>query len=606
MLAGTGWKTGTVGQTLTFNEHDSQLGFTAGTGEVTVVDDIAAQTQFQTHPLLADHGVVSGVTAAIPTRGLPFGVLAVFSTRKRVFTPDEVQFLLTAANTIGMAAERRRAETAMQKLAAFVKENPNPALEFSADGTITYLNAAAEKLTQAVGRAHPAELLPANFNEIAAVCLQSGTSRANLETKIGEHTISWSFHPVLSSQVVHCYGEDITARLNLEEQLLQSQKMESIGQLAAGVAHDFNNMLTIIQGHTSRLLMDPGLAPPVQDAALAVHGAAERAAGLTRQLLMFSRKNIMQPKPLNLREVVASLNKMLSRMLGETIALRFDCPQEPPPVYGDAGMIDQVLMNLAVNAHDAMPNGGTLAISVDECWVGPDYLEHHPDARMGHFVRLQMTDTGCGMSPKIRARIFEPFFTTKGVGKGTGLGLATVFGIVKQHAGWIEVASEVGRGTTFTIFFPASDETPVAAPGQTVVAAPAATGGSETILVVEDEIVLREMARDFLTDCGYQVLEASSGRQALQVWSERRSEIDLLLSDMKLPEGVSGMELAEKMIADQPALRVILTSGYSDDIVSPEMLARTNAKFLPKPYSYTDLTRMVRESLDKKSGTTAD
>ena len=601
LLAGTGWKPGVVGQTMTFDEQHSQLGFTSVTGEVVVVDDVAAQTQFKMPPLLAEYGVVSGVTTAIPTRGLPFGVLAVFATRKRVFTPDEVQFLLSAANTIGMAAERRRAEAAMQKLAAFVKENPNPALEMTGDGTITYFNAAVEKLALAVGRSQPGEILPADVGGIAAGCLQSGTSRANLETRIGDHTISWSFHPVLSSSVVHCYGEDITTRLNLEEQLLQSQKMESIGQLAAGVAHDFNNMLTIIQGHTSKLLSDPSLTSQVQDATLAVYGAAERAAGLTRQLLMFSRKNIMQPRPLNLHEVVANLNKMLGRLLGETIALKFECPQEPPPIYGDAGMIDQILMNLAVNAHDAMPNGGTLTVNVDECWVGPDYLEFHPEARIGHFVRLQMTDTGCGMSAKVRARIFEPFFTTKGVGKGTGLGLATVFGIVKQHAGWIEVASEVGRGTTFTIFFPASDETPVAGTGQPVVAAPAASGGSETILVVEDEMVLREMARDFLKDCGYKVLEAGSGREALQVWWQHRSKIDLLLTDMKMPEGVSGMELAEKMLAEQPGLRVIFTSGYSDDVVSPEMLARTNARFLPKPYSYADLTRIVRESLDDKS-----
>jgi len=606
MLAGTGWKADTIGQTYQFNENDSQLGFSAFTGEVTVVDDISIQTQFKLPPVLAAHGVVAGITAAIPTRGLPFGVLAVFTTQKRVFTPDEVQFLLSAANTIGMAAERRRAEAGMQKLASFVKENPNPALEMSADGSINYLNAAAEKLAQAVGRSHPREILPPDVSEIAANCLQSGASRSNWETKIGDRTISWSFHPVLSSNVVHCYGEDITTRLNLEEQLLQSQKMESIGQLAAGVAHDFNNMLTIIQGHTSRLLMDQNLAPAVQDATLAVYGAAERAAGLTRQLLMFSRKNIMQPRPLNLQEAVASLNKMLGRLLGETIVLRLECPQEPPPVYGDAGMIDQILMNLAVNAHDAMPKGGSLTIGVDECWIGPEYLEHHPDARIGHFVRLKMTDTGCGMPPKVRARIFEPFFTTKEPGKGTGLGLATVFGIVKQHAGWIEVLSEVGQGTTFAIFFPACDEMPAARSETTFITAPTTSRGSETILVVEDELVLREMARDFLKDCGYRILEANSGREALQVWGKYRAEIDLLLTDMKMPEGISGMELAEKMVAEQPALRVIFTSGYSDDIVSPESLERNNARFLPKPYSYADLTHLVRKALNHKRAGTPD
>src|ERR1017187_6207277 len=475
MLAGTGWKTGTVGQTMTFSGRDSQIGFTADTGEVAMMNDAAVQPQFKMPPLLSDHGVISGLTTAIPTRGLPFGVLAVFSRHRRIFTADEVQFLLSAANTIGMAADRRRAEADTQKLAAFVKENPNPALEMTADGTITYFNAAAERLMQATVRTRPAEILPDNTREIVAGCLQSGASRANLETKISEHTIAWSFHPVLSSNVVHCYGEDITTRLSLEEQLLQSQKMESIGQLAAGVAHDFNNMLTIIQGHTSRLLMDPGLSPQVQDATLAVQGAAERPAGLTRQLLMFSRKNLMQPRPLNLREAVANLTKMLGRLLGENIALHFECPHEPPAIYGDAGMIDQVLMNLAVNARDAMPKGGTLTVKVEECWISPDYLEQHPEARIGHFVRLQITDTGCGMSDKIRARIFEPFFTTKEPGKGTGLGLATVFGIVKQHAGWIEVASEVGHGTTFAVFLPASDAA-VAETAPAVVAAPAAGG----------------------------------------------------------------------------------------------------------------------------------
>jgi CheY-like chemotaxis protein len=196
----------------------------------------------------------------------------------------------------------------------------------------------------------------------------------------------------------------------------------------------------------------------------------------------------------------------------------------------------------------------------------------------------------------VRARIIEPFFTTKEPGKGTGLGLATVFGIVKQHAGWVEVASEVGKGSTFTIFFPTSDEMPPAA-APAAAAAPT-IGGSETVLVVEDELVLRDMARDFLKECGYRILEAGSGREALQVWGKYRSEIDLLLTDMKMPEGISGMELAEKMIAEQPALRVIFTSGYSDDIVSPEILQRNHARFLPKPYSYTDLTRMVRELLN--------
>ena len=604
MLAGTGWKSGVVGQTLAFDEKDSQPGFSADTGEVVVVPDLAGDPRFKPHPLLTEHGVVSGVTAAIPTRGKPFGVLAVFSTSRREFSSEEIQFLLAAANTIGMAAERKHAEMAMQKLAAFVKENPNPTLELDASGAVNYFNAAAQQLALAVGKTQPQDILPENFGEIAANCLQTGRSKYDLETRIGDRTFAWTLHPATTGDVVHCYGEELTGRLSLEEQLRQSQKMESIGQLAAGVAHDFNNMLTIIQGHSSRLLADPELAPGVQDAVLAVHGAAERAAGLTRQLLMFTRKNVMQPQPLDLRQVVGNMNKMLCRLLGETISLQFQPPANLPNIYGDPGMIEQVLMNLAVNARDAMPDGGTLTISLMEFSTGPGYLDYHPDARAGRFVRLQVTDTGCGMNASVRARIFEPFFTTKEVGKGTGLGLATVFGIVKQHAGWIDVTSEVGQGTTFTVYFPAS-EAPVPVEAEKPVIAAPVSGGTETVLVVEDELVLREMARDFLTDCGYRVLEAASGREALQIWGQHRTEIDLLLTDMKMPEGVSGMELAEHMLQDRPWLKIIFTSGYSDDVVSPEFLERTRSRFLAKPYAYSDLTQLVRECLDGKNVTTA-
>ena len=600
MLAGSGWKSDKAGQAIPFDETTSQAGFSASTGEVAVVADYPTQSQFQLHPLLAEHGVLSGVTAAIPTRGRPFGVLAVFSTHLRKFSSEEIQFLLAAANTIGMSAERKRAESAMQQLAAFVKENPNPALELDTAGEVNYFNGAAQQLALSVGKSHPREILPENYGEIAAECLKTGRSRADLETRIEKRTLAWSLHPVPASQVVHCYGEEITGRLNLEEQLRQSQKMDSIGQLAAGVAHDFNNMLTIIQGQSSKLLTKTTLAPDDLDAMLTIYGAAERAAGLTRQLLMFTRKNVMQPCPIDLRQLVDNLNKMLCRMLGETIALHFQPPAQTAHIYGDHGMIEQVLMNLAVNAHDAMPQGGTLTIALDDFAVSEEYASQHPDARAGQFVRLQVSDTGCGMSAAVRARIFEPFFTTKEVGKGTGLGLATVFGIVKQHSGWVEVTSETGQGSTFTIYFPASEAALPEAVKTTLPAQPV-SGGSETVLVVEDEMILREMARDFLVDCGYRILEAGSGREAQRVWQQHRHEIHLLLTDMKMPEGISGLTIAEQMLQEKPGLCVIFTSGYSDDVVSAEFLARTNSRFLAKPYSYSDLTRMVRECLDSKA-----
>ena len=389
-------------------------------------------------------------------------------------------------------------------------------------------------------------------------------------------------------------------RMGLGEQLRQSQKMESIGQLAAGVAHDFNNMLTIIQGHTSALLARLTLPPEVLDPIQAVYFATERAAGLTRQLLMFSRKNIMQVIPLDLRDVVGNMSKMLQRIFGETITLEFQPPDELPCVQGDIGMLEQVIMNIAVNARDAMPGGGRLTVRLDPMIVDAAHVELHPEARAGEFVRLRMRDSGMGMDADTRAHIFEPFFTTKDVGKGVGLGLATVYGIVKQHEGWIEVDSEPGQGATFDVFLPASRQ---AAPIAEEKTGPAeeVTGGNETIFLVEDESILREMARDVLESYGYRILEAGSGKEALSMWALTRGKIDLLLTDMIMPDGVSGAELAQRLLAGQPHLKVIFTSGYTANEVSTEILNKTHARFLQKPYTQDMLARIVRNTLDEKA-----
>jgi signal transduction histidine kinase/ActR/RegA family two-component response regulator len=598
LQAGTGWKTDHVGKTKIPGDDDSQIAFTLKSGEPVVIPDPGEQKTFTTSPILTGHGVVSGVTIAIPTRERPFGVLGIHTTQQRAFTSDEVQFLLAVATAIGMAAERRRADAELQKLAAFTQLNPNPALEFNADGEIIYFNDAALKLAYSVRKKQPRDVLPAEIGGIVRNCLETGRSKLRLETKMDGRTFSWSFHPMPQGNVVHCYMEDITGRLSLEEQLRQSQKMESVGQLAAGVAHDFNNMLTIIQGHSSSLLAQPDLAEEIGDPVQAIYFAAERAAGLTRQLLMFSRKNVMQPRPLDLRETVGNMSKMLERLIGENITLEFHPPAELPVVIGDIGMIEQVVMNLSVNARDAMLRGGTLTISLDTVRVEENYIETHPDARVGNFVRLCVADTGCGMDTTTLAHIFEPFFTTKEVGKGTGLGLATVYGIVKQHDGWLEVNSEPLQGTTFHVFFPAGNELAVSAKKETAPPAPV-PGGTETILVVEDEPVLREMARDILESCGYKIMEASSGREALDLWNRRTAPIDLLLTDMVMPEGVSGVDLAEHLLAGQPGLKIIFTSGYTANEISPELLARTRAHFLQKPYAHNALARTVRDCLDK-------
>jgi signal transduction histidine kinase/HAMP domain-containing protein len=599
LRAGVGWRDGCVEKVVIPADPQTECGFTLAAGEAVTFERLPGETRFRGSSLLTDHGLVSGISVAIVAgHGQAFGILGAGTASPRKFTEDEIHFLYSLATVLAMAVERIRAENELQRLAAFTQLNPNPALELDRDASVSYFNDAASKLCQSVHQDHPRAMLPPNIQATVRDCLATGQSVLNLQTVFEGRSLSWSFRPVAASQVVHCYLEDITDRLNLEAQLLQSQKMDSIGQLAAGVAHDFNNMLTVIQGHSGMLLARTNLPTGLADCAQAIYFAAERAAGLTRQLLMFSRKNIMQPKPLDLRAVVGNLSKMLKRVLGEIITLEFNPPPELPLVQADTGMIEQVIMNLAVNARDAMPKGGTLTIRTDPVKINDAYVQTHREARLGTFVCLRVSDTGCGMDAATMGRIFEPFFTTKEVGKGTGLGLATVYGIVKQHEGWIEVSSEVGKGSVFNVFLPASSA-PVAASAPESHLTAAVRGGQETILVVEDEPVLRDMAHLILQDCGYHVLEADSGAEALRVWEGNSDAIDLVLTDMVMPGGLSGRDLAVRLLASHPQLKVIFTSGYNIEEANTDFFRRRGASFLRKPYTRVDLAKVVRESLDK-------
>jgi PAS domain S-box-containing protein len=389
---------------------------------------------------------------------------------------------------------------------------------------------------------------------------------------------------------------DVTAEKRLEEELRQSQKMEGIGQLAGGVAHDFNNILTVIHGHAAMLLAEGKLSDPATTSAQQIIQAAERAAGLTRQLLAFSRRQIMQPQLLNMNEVVSNMTKMLGRILGEDIALQTHYWPQPPITRADAGMMEQVLLNLAVNARDAMPKGGQLAIKISIADTDANHVTQCAEARIGKFVCLSVIDQGCGIASENLRRVFEPFFTTKEVGKGTGLGLATVYGIIKQHQGWIEVASEPGKGTTFRVYLPASAESadsPDERPAQR-----ALRGGTETILIVEDEAPVRELACASLAGCGYKILQAESGLKALEIWRQDHSKIDLLLTDLILPDRLNGLELAEKLWADQPKLKVIFTSGYGAEVVGKDLVLRRGVQYLQKPYGPQKLALTVRDCLD--------
>ncbi len=385
-------------------------------------------------------------------------------------------------------------------------------------------------------------------------------------------------------------------RKSIEEKLRQAQKMEAVGQLSAGVAHDFNNLLTVIQGRTQLLMMRPGASPEkVAESLQEIHAAAERAATLTRQLLTFSRQQVMQTKSVQINEVVGNIGKMLRRIIGEEVRLELQLGTDLPAVEADVGMMEQVVLNLAINARDAMPGGGKLTVQSAFVEIAPAESKRHLDAYAGNFVCLTVSDTGCGMPADVLPRIFEPFFTTKDVGKGTGLGLATVFAIVQQHRGWIEVSSRVNAGTKFEIFLPASALKPAVVPP---VAPTKPARGTELILVVEDEEQVRTLVTMMLEMQGYRVLEAGSGVEAVALWETHGAGIDLLFTDMIMPEGMSGRQLAEELHRRAPALRVIYTSGYSKDFIKADFVLNEGVNFLKKPYELASLVKTVRSRLD--------
>jgi nitrogen fixation negative regulator NifL len=391
---------------------------------------------------------------------------------------------------------------------------------------------------------------------------------------------------------------DVTEKKNLEAQLLQAQKLESIGQLAGGVAHDFNNILTVIQGHASLLMLNKALSEPAADSVQQIALASERAAALTRQLLTFSRKQVIQPRVQDLNDVVTNVIKMLKRILREDVSLRVNYSSHLPPIHADTGMLEQIMMNLAVNSRDAMPHGGELVISTSEEIIGSDYVKSHPQATPGEYVCLSVKDSGCGIAPDVLPRIFEPFFTTKAVGQGTGLGLATVYGIVQQHRGWITVDSEVNKGTTFRVYLPASKHTEGNVPE--VQREQPVRGGNETVLLVEDEDAVRSLARNVLERKGYRVIEARSAVEALNIWHDLKSKADLILTDMVMPGGMTGLDLIKRIHKDQPGVAAIYTSGYSVEIIGKEFELRDGINFLQKPYGPRRLTQAVRSALDNR------
>jgi PAS domain S-box-containing protein len=391
---------------------------------------------------------------------------------------------------------------------------------------------------------------------------------------------------------------DITERKRLEDQLRHSQKMEAVGQLAGGVAHDFNNLLMLIQAHTDRLRerINPGDA--AHKDAVEIEHAVIRAASLTRQLLAVSRKQVLQPKVLDLNLVLTEVAKMLDRLIGKNIELKVVPAPSLWRVKADPGQLEQVILNLAVNARDAMPQGGALVIETDNVELDENYARNHEGVKSGRYVRLTLADSGTGMDTETQARMFEPFFTTKEPGKGTGLGLATVYGVVKQTGGWIRVSSRIGQGTTFEIYLPQIDEVEKAVTTSAKRGKPAsAPKGTETVLLVEDQDGIRDLVGEFLRRNGYTVLHAIDGDEALRVAGEYGDAIDLLLTDILMPN-IGGRELAQRLIQVRPQMRVLFMSGYPehtslDEPTGPE------AAVLQKPFSMDNLARKIRSLFDE-------
>ena len=529
-------------------------------------------------------------------------------------SPQQTEEGVLVSSTIRDVTQRKRVEDALrQSEAAFrgMVEGTYGVYRAAPDGTILMANAA---LAPMLGYDSEKELVSLNLvtdiferGEYSSSLFEQPGSRKQFsrhEThwrrKDGKIiTVEISGRPVSDDAGNLLYFEviveDVSHQRGMEHRLRHIQKMEAIGRLAGGIAHDFNNLLGVITGYSEMLLDKLGSEPKLSALITHVLKATERGSALTRQLLAFSRQQVLEPRVINIQEHFNGIVQLLRRVLGEDIRLNLDAGEQPIRLRADAAQLEQVIMNLVVNARDAMPSGGNLSIEISRAHLDAEYCRHNPDTRPGSYLLVSVSDTGCGMSPEVLSRVFEPFFTTKESGKGTGLGLATVYGIVKQSGGHITVYSEVSHGTTFKVYLPLTEEAvsqpEMASPGGIV------PNGTETILLVEDEDSLRELTHKYLTEKGYSVLVASDSDSAIAAAEKAQHRIDLLLTDVILP-GSSGVQLAQRLATKNSQIRVLYISGYTADAIVHHGGHNPNFAFLSKPFSLPTLARKIRSILD--------
>jgi PAS domain S-box-containing protein len=577
-----------------------------------VIADIRHDSRLAGRHFILQRGTISLLILPLLIRGEVVGSLALEGTEPRHFSPEEISLAWSAADQVAGALARVRLAQSQQRLSAALEQTAESVIITDIEGAIIYVNPAFERVSgyscaEAIGQ-NPRFLKSgqqdaAFYADLWAAISAGQVWHGRLVNKKKDGTVyteDATITPVRdeSGAIVNYVGvkRDVTRELQLEEQYRQAQKMEAIGRLAGGVAHDFNNLLVVIIGY-SELLLDRQLdaASPWRKYVEEIKKAAERAARLTRQLLVFSRQQVLQPEILELNTVVSHIEHMLRRLIGEDIDLITNLEPGLAQVQADAGQIEQIILNLAINARDAMPRGGKLTIQTANVELDETYTRQHVGVEPGPYVMLAVSDTGTGMDAATQARIFEPFFTTKEQGQGTGLGLATVYGIVKQSGGHVWVYSEPGRGTTFKIYLPrVPDTAPALEPEPSP---PAMPSGAETVLVVEDEEAVRALARQVLEMHGYTVLEASHGGEALLLCEQRREPIHLLLTDVVMPH-MSGQELAERLAAQHPEMKVLYMSGYTDQAIVHHGVLEPDLFYLQKPFSSNALVHKVRQVLD--------
>jgi PAS domain S-box-containing protein len=589
------------------------VGWVAMTRQAAVVGDVRQDSRWITVPEF-DDDIRSTVCLPLILGDELLGTLNLNSDRLDAFHPYQLPLLMTAAVPIATALKTARDVEALRESEAryhsLVDEIPVGLYRTTPDGQVLNVNPA---LVQMLGFPDREALMTADVGERyiypedrqrwQAILERDGIVRQfEYQARRCDGSALWvrdSARAVRNAagRTLYYDGimEDVTRQRHLEDQLRQAQKMEAIGQLAGGVAHDFNNLLTVIQGYCHLLMATLDAQSPYQVDLREIKAAGDQATTLVRQLLAFSRRQVLQPQIVDLNQAVSSIKKMVGRLIGEHIDLALNLSPEIGRVKVDPGQLEQIMMNLVVNARDAMPQGGTLTMETADVDLDDRYAQFHAGVQTGPYVMLAVCDTGCGMDAETQRHIFEPFFTTKEQGKGTGLGLATVYGIVKQSGGYIEVQSQVNRGTTFRIYLPRlTAGADVQRPAATEAVLP---GGSETILLVEDEDAVRSLTRTMLVQRGYKVIEAAHGTEALERAARHAGMIHLVITDVVMP-GMSGRALVEQLQRRAPGLRVLYMSGYTDEFLSQTSGLNLEVALLRKPFTPESLANKVRKALD--------